>query len=153
MYKNKYLGGLGIDPMDYGLNYIIKTSSFLDNRSYKKITKKDGIDPRLTWNLETIIIEFLYSSLQSFLEYAGDIIDMEVIKIEIADESMNLVEAIDKICDTFARFLLFDDNDDRFWIDEETLDKERFIKEHQHMNLSLRYAMMLLGACMPHLGW
>ena len=73
--KNKYLEELGLKKGEYGSDY--SEISHKQKKKFKKQRKKYGFDERETWNINTILIEWLYSHLMMYTEKGGKVVDLE----------------------------------------------------------------------------
>ena len=80
MQGNKYLDDLGLKITEYGTNFI----SDDDERSgdWQKQREIYGFDSRECWNMDTKLIEWLYSHLMMYLEDASEIVDLTYYKFE-----------------------------------------------------------------------
>ena len=82
MQKNKYLDDLGISKDKYGINWADYED---DDRQvqWSKEREEYGFDTRETWNLDHLLIEWLYSHLMMYKEKASKTINFTCHKFSI----------------------------------------------------------------------
>ena len=115
MQRNKYLDDLGLKITEYGTNFISND----DKRSerWKEQRETFGFDSRECWNLDTRLIEWLYSHLMMYLEEASTVIDLSYYKFEHNDKSYTQEEAIRYIIERLGRYLV--EIEEVSWTDKE----------------------------------
>lgn len=79
MQRNKYLDDLNIPIEKYGTNFV--SDNDLRYKTWNEEKTIYGFDSRETWNLDQSMIEWLYSHLMMYKEYAH--IDMTYYKFDI----------------------------------------------------------------------
>ena len=111
MQKCKYLEDLGLKTEQYGTNFMPDD----DKRAKKwaKERKKYGFDNREIWNLDRTFIEWIYTRVKMYKEYAT--IDMNFHKVKYKDNMITQGEGIDKILELAKEILLDIENDELFY--------------------------------------
>lgn len=84
LINHKYLKEIDIIPIQQSYreeSYFPKRlKNWLKCRRYQKIQIKDGFNPAETWDLEQSFYQWLYEGLRSYMDYATDVIDLDVDK-------------------------------------------------------------------------
>lgn len=84
LINHKYLKEINIIPIQQSYkeeSYFPKRlKNWLKCRRYQKIQIKDGFNPTETWDLEQSFYQWLYEGLRSYMDYATDVIDLDVDK-------------------------------------------------------------------------
>ena len=84
LINHKYLKEINIIPIQQSYkeeSYFPKRlKNWLKCRKYQKIQIKDGFNPTETWDLEQSFYQWLYEGLRSYMDYATDVIDLDVDK-------------------------------------------------------------------------
>lgn len=84
LINHKYLNEIGITPVQHfykdNSHFPRKIRDWLKCRKYQKIQMKDGFNPAETWDLEQSFYQWLYEGLRSYMDYATDVIDLDVDK-------------------------------------------------------------------------
>lgn len=84
LINHKYLREINITPIQQSYkeeSYFPKRlKKWLKCRRYQKIQIKDGFNPTETWDLEQSFYQWLYEGLRSYMDYATDVIDLDVDK-------------------------------------------------------------------------
>lgn len=84
LINHKYLREINIIPIQQSYkeeSYFPKRlKNWLKCRRYQKIQIKDGFNPAETWDLEQSFYQWLYEGLRSYMDYATDVIDLDVDK-------------------------------------------------------------------------
>ena len=84
LINHKYLREINIIPIQQYYkeeSYFPKRlKNWLKCRRYQKIQMKDGFNPAETWDLEQSFYQWLYEGLRSYMDYATDVIDLDVDK-------------------------------------------------------------------------
>ena len=103
MKRCKYLDDLGLKVNQYGTNFV---SDYHDCRasSWFKEREEYGFDNRETWNLDRIFVEWIYTRLMMYKEYAN--IDMNYHKVLYKDEEMTQEQIINRILEISKEALL-----------------------------------------------
>lgn len=135
--KNKYLEELGLKKGEYGSNYSEITRK--QKKKFKKQRKKYGFDERETWNINTILIEWLYSHLMMYTEKGGKVVDLEYHTFEFKGRTYTELEAIEFIKEKCCRYLSYELTDDDVTYDE--------------INAEMTEALHLLAEIFPALWW
>jgi hypothetical protein len=140
--RNIYLEKINPDIHSYGINWkhtgfhpIRRTQDFMQRR-------KCGYDYRVTYNLDSWMIEQLYTWLNMYLEASYNTIDLEYHKFNIDGMELTELEAIVYIVDSFERWLICTDDTSEFATEEEDAAREQVKK-----------AFAALGTLWPALWW
>ena len=84
LINHKYLNEIDVTPVQYfykdNSHFSRKIRDWLKCRKYQKIQMKDGFNPTETWDLERSFYQWLYEGLRSYMDYATDVIDLDVDK-------------------------------------------------------------------------
>lgn len=107
----KYFDDLNIPTTEYGTNFCDNT----DERWSKWMEEREvyGFDSRETWNIDWLLIEWIYTHFKMFKERAD--IDLEYYKLKLDDEEVTQLEAINLIIAECERLILDkDDTKNRF---------------------------------------
>ncbi len=84
LINHKYLKEINIIPIQQSYreeSYFPKRlKNWLKCRKYQKIQMRDGFNPAETWDLEQSFYQWLYEGLRSYMDYATDVIDLDVDK-------------------------------------------------------------------------
>ena len=111
MVHCKYLDDLGLKVADYGTN-------FCNNKDKRWVKWQEervqyGFDSRETWNIDYLLVEWIYTRFKMFVERAN--VDLEYYKFKLDDEEVTQLEAINLIVAECERLLLNkDDAKNRF---------------------------------------
>lgn len=116
--RNIYLEKINSDIHSYGINW--KHMGFHPVRRIEDFIQRRncGYDYRITYNLDSWIIEQLYTWLNMYLEASYDIIDLEYYKFNIDGMQLTELEAIVYIMDSFEQWLHCTDDVDKYTADE-----------------------------------
>ena len=106
----KYLEDLNIPTTEYGTNFCDNT----DKRWSKWMEEREvyGFDSRETWNIDRLLIEWIYTHFKMFKERAN--IELDYHKVKFNDEEITQEQAIDIILAECERFILSNDIDSVF---------------------------------------
>ena len=127
--RNIYLEKINPDIHSYGINW--KHMGFHPVRwvqNFIQRRKCGGYDYRVTYNLDSWIIEQLYTWLNMYLEASYNTIDLEYYKFNIDGMELTELEAIVYIMDSFERWLVFVNDIDKYTTDEELVAQEQVKK-------------------------
>ena len=102
MKRCKYLDDLGLKVNQYGTNFTANNDS--RKKIWSKERKEYGFDSRETWNLDKIFVEWIYTRLMMYKEYAN--IDMNYHKVLYKDEEMTQEQIINRILEISKEALL-----------------------------------------------
>ena len=84
LINHKYLKEIDIIPIQQSYReescFPKRLKNWLKCRRYQKIQMKDGFNPTETWDLEQSFYQWLYEGLRSYMDYATDVIDLDVDK-------------------------------------------------------------------------
>lgn len=84
LINHKYLREINIIPIQQSYkeeSYFPKRlKNWLKCKKYQKIQMRDGFNPTETWDLEQSFYQWLYEGLRSYMDYATDVIDLDVDK-------------------------------------------------------------------------
>lgn len=116
--RNIYLEKINPDIHSYGINW--KHMGFHPVRRIEDFIQRRncGYDYRITYNLDSWMIEQLYTWLNMYLEASHDIIDLEYYKFNIDGMQLTELEAIVYIMDSFEQWLHCTDDVDKYTADE-----------------------------------
>ena len=117
--RNIYLEKINPDIHNYGINW--KNMGFHPKRWVRDFIqrRKCGYDYRITYNLDSWMIEQLYTWLNMYLEASYGTIDLEYHKFNIDGMELNELEAIVYIMDSLEQWLVCVDDIDTYATDEE----------------------------------
>lgn len=91
--KCKYLDDLGIRVEDYGTNFISdERNDFWSGQRYIY-----GFDERETWSLKDTFIEWIYTRVKMYKEFASNAINLEYHRFTFKGESYTQLQMIDMI--------------------------------------------------------
>ena len=84
LINHKYLKEINIIPIQQSYReescFPKRLKNWLKCRKYQKIQMRDGFNPAETWDLEQSFYQWLYEGLRSYMDYATDVIDLDVDK-------------------------------------------------------------------------
>ena len=141
--RNIYLEKINPDIHSYGINW--KHMGFHPVRwvrNFRQRRKCGGYDNRITYNLDSWMIEQLYTWLNMYLEASYGTIDLEYHKFNIDGMELTELEAIVYIMDSFEQWLTYIDDIDKYTSDEELAVQEQVKK-----------ALCALSVVWPTLWW
>lgn len=140
--RNIYLEHISPDIHSYGINWehmgfhpVRRIEDFIQRR-------KCGYDYRITYNLDSWMIEQLYTWLYMYLEACHNVIDLEYYKYDFENMRLTEFEAIVYILDAFEYYLICLNDPDKYCTEEE----EKAIKQ-------VEKAFKLLGLIYRGLWW
>lgn len=120
MQRNKYLDDLGLKITEYGTNFISDDDERSDE--WKKQRDIYGFDSRECWNLDTKLIEWLYSHLMMYLEDASEIVDLTYYKFGHNGKIFTEKDAIEYILERLKKYLIMDNLEISFEEEKKCLD-------------------------------
>lgn len=118
--RNIYLEKINPDIHSYGINW--KHMGFHPVRwvqDFIQRRKCGGYDNRVTYNLDSWMIEQIYTWLNMYLEASYGTIDLEYHKFNIDGMELTELEVIVYIIDSFEQWLICIDDIDTYATDEE----------------------------------
>ena len=126
--RNIYLEKINPDIHNYGINW--KHMGFRPMRWIQDFIqrRKCGYDYRITYNLDSWMIEQLYTWLNMYLEASYGTIDLEYHKFNIDGMQLTELEAIVYIMDSFEQWLICADDVDKYCTDEEIVAQKQVQK-------------------------
>lgn len=132
MIKFKYLDELGI-PIDHYFTNFMGDDDPREER-WAKQREEYGFDDRETWNLDKIMIEWIYTRFKMYLEIGGEVVDLNFTEVlfPYKDKELTQKEAIEIVLDKAEEVLINDLDSSLFYTDE---------------------IMLLLGRLMPAMWW
>lgn len=132
MIKCKYLDDLDI-PIDHYFTNFMKDNDPREER-WAKQREEYGFDDRETWNLDKIMIEWIYTRFKMYLEIGGEIINLNTNEILFSYKGKELTQkkAIEVILNK-AEEVLIDDLDSSLFYTKDI--------------------MLLLGELIPAMWW
>ena len=107
--RNKYLDNLYLEPEEYGANWDLVDESEMVEAGFKWQEQQEncgGHDERELFNFDITFIEYLYTMLQMYVEYAGKDIDLNYHTFEYQNKKYTQLEAINYICDVLEEALV-----------------------------------------------
>ena len=141
--RNIYLEKINPDIHSYGINWkhmgfhpVRRVQDFIQRR------KCGGYDDRVTYNLDSWIIEQLYTWLNMYLEASYGTIDLEYYKFNIDGMELTELEAVVYIMDSFERWLICI-NDIDTWVTGEEIAAQKQVEK----------ALKYLGEIIFYLWW
>ena len=82
--NHKYLKEINIIPIQQSYkeesHFSKRLKNWLKCKKYQRIQMRDGFNPTETWDLEQSFYQWLYEGLRSYMDYATDVIDLDVDK-------------------------------------------------------------------------
>ena len=144
-YKNKYFNKIGRkDSCTENLLYKMKKDKRADK--WKKERKKcGGWDERSSWNLNTFMVEQIYTWLKIYMDHADGFIDLSFYKFDIDDKQLTERECILRVL-----------SDIEFWFSNNDADEKDFAiyKElAMQAQTKIEEAFKILGIIMSVLWW
>ncbi len=106
--KNKYLDNLYLEPEEYGANWDLVDSPEMVEDGFRWQEQQEncgGHDERELFNFDITFIEYLYTMLKMYVEYAGKDIDLNYHTFEYKNKKYTQLEAINYICDALENAL------------------------------------------------
>lgn len=138
-YKNVYFDKIGYNRSAHEeLFYKMEDDKRAENWKQEQ-QKYGGYVSRVTWNLDTLLIEELYTWLKMYLKFAD--VDLTFYKFKYHGKKMTEKECIKLILKKLKFVLLFDDS--------HVFDK----KEYKKLDKKRREAFELLGIVLPSIWW
>ena len=107
--KNKYLDNLYLEPEEYGVNWDLVDEPEMVEDGYQWQEQQEncgGHDVRELFNFDFTFIEYLYTMLKMYVEYAGKDIDLNYHTFEYQNKKYTQLEAINYICDVLEEALV-----------------------------------------------
>ena len=140
--RNIYLEKINPDIHSYGINW--KNMGFHPMRKVQDFIqrRKCGYYYRITYNLDSWMIEQLYTWLNMYLEASYDTIDLEYYKFNVDNMKLTELEAIVYVMDSFEQWLVCVDDINKYATKEEDAAIELVKK-----------AFIVLGQIWPALWW
>lgn len=140
-YKNKYFDAIKYkDSCTESLLYEQRFAKDKRSKKWKKQRKKyGGWDARATWNLNTLMIEQIYTWLKMYFDEADRFIDLSFYKFQINEQEMTERDAI----------LLAIDDIEYYLCNSERLDEDL----GKICNTKAAEAFRIIGIIFPALWW
>lgn len=107
--KNKYLDNLYLEPEEYGVNWDLVDGKDIVEAGFRWQEQQEncgGHDVRELFNFDFTFIEYLYTMLKMYVEYAGKDIDLNYHTFEYRNKKYTQLEAINYICDVLEEALV-----------------------------------------------
>ena len=107
--KNNYLDNLYLEPKEYGVNWDLVDESEMVEAGFRWQEQQEncgGHDVRELFNFDITFIEYLYTMLKMYVEYAGKDIDLNYHTFEYQNKKYTQLEAINYICDVLEEALV-----------------------------------------------
>ena len=85
--KNKYLDNIYLKPKEYGVNWDLVDGKDIVEAGFRWQEQQencDGHDVRELFNFDITFIEYLYTMLKMYVEYAGKDIDLNYHTFELS---------------------------------------------------------------------
>ena len=107
--KNKYLDNLYLEPKEYGANWDLVDEPEMVEAGFRWQEQQEncgGHDVRELFNFDITFIEYLYTMLKMYVEYAGKDVDLNYHTFEYQNKKYTQLEAINYICDVLEEALV-----------------------------------------------
>lgn len=107
--RNKYLDNLYLEPKEYGTNWDLVDSRDMIEDGFEWQKQQEncgGHDVRELFNFDITFIEYLYTMLKMYVEYAGKDVDLNYHTFEYQNKKYTQLEAINYICDVLEEALV-----------------------------------------------
>ena len=107
--RNKYLDNLYLEPEEYGTNWDLVDGKDIVEAGFRWQEQQEncgGHDERELFNFDITFIEYLYTMLKMYVEYAGKDIDLNYHTFEYQNKKYTQLEAINYICDVLEEALV-----------------------------------------------
>lgn len=107
--RNKYLDNLYLEPEEYGVNWDLVDGKDIVEAGFRWQEQQEncgGHDERELFNFDITFIEYLYTMLKMYVEYAGKDIDLNYHTFEYQNKKYTQLEAINYICDVLEEALV-----------------------------------------------
>ena len=107
--RNKYLDNLYLEPKEYGVNWDLVDDKDIVEAGFRWQEQQEnygGHDVRELFNFDITFIEYLYTMLKMYVEYAGKDIDLNYHTFEYQNKKYTQLEAINYICDVLEEALV-----------------------------------------------
>ena len=107
--KNKYLDNIYLEPEEYGVNWDLVDGKDIVEAGFRWQEQQEncgGHDERELFNFDITFIEYLYTMLKMYVEYAGKDIDLNYHTFEYQNKKYTQLEAINYICDVLEEALV-----------------------------------------------
>ena len=132
--RNIYLEKINSDIHSYGINW--KHMGFHPKQWIRDFIqrRKCGYDYRITFNLDSWMIEQLYTWLNMYLEASYGTIDLDYYKFNIDGMELTELEAIVYIMDSFEQWLICINDTDKYASDEEFAAQEQVKKAIKYLS-------------------
>ena len=155
--RNKYLDNLYLEPKEYGVNWYLVDESEMVEAGFKWQKQQencDGHDVRELFNFDITFIEYLYTMLKMYVEYAGKDIDLNYHTFEYQNKKYTQLEAINYICDVLEEALVIPTREYNIL---ENIDAKKPISEWPELP-EIDYnkvgdAIALFGKILPAMWW
>lgn len=100
----KYLDELEIPVENYGTNFV---SDYRDE-FWERQRKIYGFDERETWNLDKIFIEWIYTRVKMYKEFASKAVQLDFHQLTFKGEKYTQIQMIDLLLNKCEKILKFD---------------------------------------------
>ena len=155
--RNKYLDNLYLEPKEYGVNWDLVDESEMVEAGFKWQEQQEncgGHDERELFNFDITFIEYLYTMLKMYVEYAGKDIDLNYHTFEYQNKKYTQLEAINYICDVLEEALVIPTREYNIL---ENIDAKKPISEWPELP-EIDYdkvgdAIALFGKILPTMWW
>ena len=155
--KNKYLDNLYLEPKEYGTNWDLVDSKDMVEDGYQWQEQQEncgGHDVRELFNFDITFIEYLYTMLKMYVEYAGKDIDLNYHTFEYQNKKYTQLEAINYICDVLEEALVVRTREENILENADT--KEPISKRPELPKIDydkVGDAIALFGKILPAMWW
>ena len=155
--KNKYLDNLYLEPEEYGANWDLVDEPEMVEAGFRWQEQQEncgGHDVRELFNFDITFIEYLYTMLKMYVEYAGKDIDLNYHTFEYQNKKYTQLEAINYICDVLEEALVIPTREYNIL---ENIDAKKPISEWPELP-EIDYnkvgdAIALFGKILPAMWW
>ena len=155
--RNKYLDNLYLEPEEYGVNWDLVDGKDIVEAGFRWQEQQEncgGHDVRELFNFDITFIEYLYTMLKMYVEYAGKDIDLNYHTFEYQNKKYTQLEAINYICDVLEEALVVRTREENILENADT--KEPISKRPELPKIDydkVGDAIALFGKILPAMWW
>ena len=155
--RNKYLDNLYLEPEGYGVNWDLVDGKDIVEAGFRWQEQQEncgGHDERELFNFDITFIEYLYTMLKMYVEYAGKDIDLNYHTFEYQNKKYTQLEAINYICDVLEEALVVRTREENVLENANT--KELILERPELPEIDYNKvgdAIALFGKILPAMWW